>query len=367
MWPFPADGPIPPPALTQAYENLFRILSDEAEQIEEYPEPLKTLMINGSDGDQTIGGHGPFGTNVANPIPVNGPIGQILYLSSLRLNDERILFHRLGSIDKIDVFECVDIKCTDWKLLYLDMYHPRKSKTAPKGYSIAHENVLLSGVTYLVTDFPRRLYYGIVEYSEKRFGISIADPSIRLRVETIDFVRPPHHLAIVEENQPRWVSSPKDVVQELISETLNAQHTIYETLMKFRELEVDGKGGLPVDEIAIPEVAFFPIAMAIHSLFKWRQDEPYELADKLCENVLRENIDDGSFEMTVPEAMYAFQAGFPKYQKFLFAIDDTPSAVAMELSGLFSSKQNYLVGTALVAISAIILKAMKKVVEQRAG
>ena len=367
MWPFPADDPIPPPALTQVYENLFRILSDEAKQIEEYPEPLKTLMTNGSDGDRTIGGHGPFGTNVTNPIPVNGPIGQILYLSSLRLNDERILFHRLGSIGKIDVFECVDVKCTDWKLLYLDMYHPRKSKIAPEGYSIAGENVLLSGVTHLVTDFPRRLYYGIVEYSEKRFGISIADPSIRLRVEAIDFVRPPQHLAIVEENRLRWVSGPKDVVRELISETLDAQHSIYETLTKFRELEVDGKNGLPIDGIAVPEVAFFPIGMAIHSLFKWRQDEPYELADKLCENVLRENIDDGSFEMTVPEAMYAFQAGFPKYQKILFAIDATPSAVAMELSGLFSTKQNYLVGTALVAIIAIILKAMKRIVEERAG
>ena len=92
MWPFPADDPIPPPALTQIYENIFRILSDEAEQIEEYPEPLKTLMTKGSDGDKTVDGHGPFGTNVTNPIPVNGPIGQILYLSSLRLNDERILF-----------------------------------------------------------------------------------------------------------------------------------------------------------------------------------------------------------------------------------------------------------------------------------
>jgi hypothetical protein len=367
MWPFPADDPIPPPAITQMYENLFRILSDEAEQIEEYPEPLKTLMAKGSDGDKTVGGHGPFGTSVTNPIPVNGPIGQILYLSSLRLNDERILFHRLGSVDKIDVFECVDIRCTEWKLLYLDMYHPRKSKIAPEGYSIAEENVLLSGVTHLVTDFPRRLYYGIVEYSEKRFGMSIADPSIRLRVEAIDFVRPPHHLEIVEENRRRWVSSAKDVVRELISETLDAQHTIYETLMKFHELEVDGKGGLPIDEVAIPEVAFFPIAMAIHSLFKWCQDEPYELADKLCENVLRENIDDGSFEMTVPEAVYAFQAGFPKYQKFLFAIDDTPLTVAMELSGLFFTKQNYLVGMALVAISAIILKAMKQVVEECTG
>ena len=364
MWPFPADDPIPPPALTQMYENLFRILSDEAEQIEEYPEPLKTLMTTGSDGDKTVGGHGPFGTSVTNPIPVNGPIGQILYLSGLRLNDERILFHRLGSIDKIDVFECVDIKCTDWKLLYLDMYHPRKSKIAPEGYSIAGDNVLLSGVTYLVSDFPRRLYSGVVEYSEKRFGISIADPTVRMSLERSNFERPPHHLKMIEDNQSRWTSLAKNLIQELISETMDAQHQIYQTLMKFQEWKVDGKGQLPLEEIAIPEIGFFAVAMAIHSLFEWRQDDPSDLADKLCEMVLRENVEDGYLQMTESEAVHTFQANFPKYRRLLFAIEETPLTIAMELSGLFVTKQNYLIGTTLVAVSGIILKAMKAVVQE---
>ena len=39
----------------------------------------------------------------------------------------------------------------------------------------------------------------------------------------------------------------------------------------------------------------------------------------------------------------------------------------MDLSGLFFTKQNYLVGMALVAISAIILKAMKHFVEECTG
>jgi hypothetical protein len=180
VWPFPANDPVLSPAVEQIYENLFRILSDEAEQIAEYPEPLRTLMIKGSDGDENIGAYGPFGTSATNPIPVNGPIGQLLYLSSLRINDQRILFHRLGSVQNVDIFECVNVKGTNWKLLYLDMYHPRKSRRAPEGFSIATDNVLLSGVTYQVADFPNSLYSGIVDYSETRFGISIADPLIRV-------------------------------------------------------------------------------------------------------------------------------------------------------------------------------------------
>ena len=364
MWPFPADDPTPPPALTQMYEKLFRTLSDEAEQIEHYPESLKALMIGGSDGDKNVGGYGPFGASVTNPIPVNGPIGQILYLSSFRLNDERILFHRLGSIEKIDVFECVDIKCTDWKLLYLDMYHPRKSKIAPEGYSIARDNVLLSGVTYMVSDFPRRLYSGVVEYSEKRFGMSIADPTVRMSVARVAFDRPPHHLTTIKDNQSRWTSIAKNLIQELISETIDAQHQIYQTLMKFNEWKSDGKSQLPMEEIAIPEIGFFAIALAIHSLFKWRQDDPSDLADKLCETVLRENVEDGYLEFTESEAVRAFQTNFPKYRKILFAIEETPFTIAMELSGLFVAKQNYLIGTTLVAVITIILNAMKGVIEE---
>src|SRR3546814_6579765 len=53
-------------------------------------------------------GSGPFGFTETNPIPVNGPIGQLAYLSRLETQSgQRILFHRLAAIDKVDVFEAV--------------------------------------------------------------------------------------------------------------------------------------------------------------------------------------------------------------------------------------------------------------------
>jgi len=69
-----------------------------------------------------------FGLILTNPIPVNGPIGEVIYLSSLRqLGKTKILFHRIGSIDGFDVFESVSVDGKTWDIFYLDMFHPRKS------------------------------------------------------------------------------------------------------------------------------------------------------------------------------------------------------------------------------------------------
>jgi hypothetical protein len=364
VWPFPANDPVLPPAVEEFYENLFRLLSDEAEQIEQYPEPLKSMMIAGFNGDQNPGAKGPFGTSATNPIPVNGPLGQILYLSSLRQSDQRILFHRLGSTEDIDIFECVNLEGTDWTLLYLDMYHPRKSRRAPEGYSIAADNVLISGVTYEVADFPRSLYGGIVEYSEKRFGISIADPLVRIAIEGKSFTRWPPPLHRPQENESGFVPAKRNIVQELTSATTDAQHDLYETLMKFNEWEVDGKSQLPTDEIALTEITFLPIAMAVRLLFDWHPGDPTSLADEVSTNVLTENIDGGSLEMTMPEATLALERGYTRYQELLDLKNDDPTAFAMRLSQQMIKKQNYLVGMMLAAKCAIHIKAMKQIIAE---
>src|SRR3546814_13912845 len=72
-------------------------------------------------------GSGPFGFTETNPIPVNGPIGQLAYLSRLETQSgQRILFHRLGAIDKVDVFEAVTFDGSGWFIFFVDLYHPRR-------------------------------------------------------------------------------------------------------------------------------------------------------------------------------------------------------------------------------------------------
>lgn len=186
-----------PPEVERVFDKLWEILQNEPAQVGQYPEPLRSQMMQGANVDQNAMGHGPFGISLTNPIPVNGPVGEILYLylSALRVRDKRLLFHRIKSTQAIDAFECCSIDGSHWGLLFLDMYHPRKSRKAADGYRLAQKNVLLSGINQEIADFPRALYPAIVEYSKKRFGMSIADPEIRLAIEKIEFERPESHLA----------------------------------------------------------------------------------------------------------------------------------------------------------------------------
>ena len=212
------------PEIEKVFDKLWDTLQDEPAQIAQYPEPLRSQMMRGTDVDQNATGLGPFGISLTNPIPVNGPIGEILYLSALWTGDKRLLFHRLTSVQSIDVFESCSIDGSRWDILFLDMYHPRKSRKPADGYQLAQNNVLLSGINREVADFPRALYPTIVEYSTKRFGISIADPEVRFAIEKVNFERPDSHVARLKKVSAGQVAS--DV--SLMSESENSDGVKYQ-------------------------------------------------------------------------------------------------------------------------------------------
>jgi hypothetical protein len=106
------------------------------------PESRATLILNGEDCDQITGGYGPFG-GLTNPIPVNGPIGEIKYLGKLRGKaGAALFFHRIfscaspASKNPIDEYEVVCLDGTQWNSLHFEMHHPRHSKLAPPGYTL---------------------------------------------------------------------------------------------------------------------------------------------------------------------------------------------------------------------------------------
>lgn len=95
-------------ALREALAHIHRILDDEKFQLELVHPMMKAMLESAPAYDKDPNGSGPFGFTETNPIPVNGPIGQLAYLSRLETQSgQRILFHRLGAIDKVDVFEAV--------------------------------------------------------------------------------------------------------------------------------------------------------------------------------------------------------------------------------------------------------------------
>jgi hypothetical protein len=181
-------------------EKHARFFESEELQLSGYSDALKEMITAGADVDVIENAFGNFGLILTNPIPVNGPIGEVIYLSSLRhLGKTRILFHKIGSLDGIDIFESVSMDGKNWDIFYLDMFHPRKSKKFPKGYSIVSGVSSFCGVNVEVQDFPYGLSDAIATFSKTILGIAMADPDIRQAEEKIRFVRPNPHIGFMED------------------------------------------------------------------------------------------------------------------------------------------------------------------------
>lgn len=184
------------PEVERIYKKLADFMEDENQQNNTYPLPARDLIINGCDVDELPYAGGEFGRSVNNPIPVNGLIGELIYLSLLKTSDGgRLLFHRLGALDNIDVYEAVSINGSLWDILYLSPYHPRKSRKSPLGYAIAKasEQPLLYGVNYRIKDFPHGLQQAIRDTTKIMLGFPMRPPEVRKAVEGRKFVRPDEH------------------------------------------------------------------------------------------------------------------------------------------------------------------------------
>jgi hypothetical protein len=189
------------PEIAAIFEKLARYLESEVDQNERLPEPLRSLVKNGLSCDHLPTGSGPFGRVATNPIPVNGRMGELLYLSSLvHSSGPRLLFHRLGSINKIDVYETVSLDGRAWDILYLDFYHPRKSKEAPAGFAIDERpSKLFYGANQFVERFPHNLHMAIAETFQRVTGVSMCPPEIRQAIEATRFAPPRDHSGRVSD------------------------------------------------------------------------------------------------------------------------------------------------------------------------
>lgn len=195
-------------ALREAFEQIRRILEDEKFQLDMIHPVMKEMIESRPAYDKDPNGTGPFGFTETNPIPVNGPIGQLAYLSKLETErGERILFHRIGAVDTIDVFEAVTFSGSEWFILFVDLYHPRRSRLTPDGFRFTDEVGQFSGFHKFCTDFP----YDFVEMkqSEIESGLSMAYIAISKVMEPIQnraYQRPLAHNAKLDLVKSRLTS-----------------------------------------------------------------------------------------------------------------------------------------------------------------
>ena len=123
----------PQKALEDAFRRMDKMLTDDDLQIRVLGPQGYAHFRSLSAIDQHPKSEGDFGRSLTNPIPANGPIGSMSYLSNLGTNSgHRILFHRIKVFQDIDVYEFAALSGDSWGLLFVDMYHSRKSKQIPK-------------------------------------------------------------------------------------------------------------------------------------------------------------------------------------------------------------------------------------------
>ena len=156
LWPLALQTP-PQPRLIDALNDIKKRVNEliDDENVQNDLSPSFAESVKGAPAlDRIPGGSGDFGLRVTNPIPVNGPVGECAYLSRLEtLSGERLLFHRLGADNGIDVFEAVTFSGLSWHILFLDMYHPRRSRLAPKGFRLGDAKPF-TGFTTHCPNFP---------------------------------------------------------------------------------------------------------------------------------------------------------------------------------------------------------------------
>ena len=183
-------------ALKDAFAGVRRIIEDQEYQNSLVP-GLSEILKNAPSVDEIPNASGPFGLVETNPIPVNGAIGELAYLSKLQtLADERILFHRLGATKSIDVFEAVTFSGSEWFIFFLDLYHPRRSRKTPQGFKFYDDLGQFSGFHSFCSNFPYDFIEKKQEQSESMLSFAyIPISKVRRQIEDRQFERSLAHKA----------------------------------------------------------------------------------------------------------------------------------------------------------------------------
>lgn len=194
-------------ALKGALEHFRRIIEDEQFQLELIHPAMREIIEKCPAYDRDPKGTGAFGFAETNPVPVNGPIGELAYLSKLETaQGERILFHRIGAIGTIDVFEGVTFSGSNWFVLFMDFYHPRKSRATPDGFRITKEVGQFSGFNKFCKDFP----YDFIEVKQSDESVLslayIAMSKVILQIQGRAYERPLAHKAKLDLIKARLTS-----------------------------------------------------------------------------------------------------------------------------------------------------------------
>ncbi len=193
-----------PPEVGAIFKKLGKFLQSDDEQNGTLPEPVRSQIAAGLNCDELPGARGEFGRAPSNPIPTNGPLGEVIYLSRLRTNTgSPVMFHRVRAEESaagtIDVYDILSLDGKVQETLFLSMYHPRKSRKVPRGYTCADTldpSNFTYGVNHIIPNFPQKLDAYIRKWQMEMIGIPL--PVARVR-ETINGSR--FHPSVLDDEE----------------------------------------------------------------------------------------------------------------------------------------------------------------------
>jgi hypothetical protein len=191
-----------PENVRDAFDRLTAILNDDEKQNAFMPKDFQKNFLRYGKIDVSIANDKNFGRSLYAPIPVNGPIGEITYLSNLQTkNGSRFFFHRLGSIkneqQNIDIYEIVSWDGLIWDILYFDYYHNKKINATPNGYVFSGKVEGITGVNKYINNFPNDIYEISQQLAQNIFGVPCANPFMR-HVDTKKIKRSPEFVVKIE-------------------------------------------------------------------------------------------------------------------------------------------------------------------------
>lgn len=187
----------PPQEVQSVLRKIRSLLEDESAQNELYLPEVSSAIQKGASVDRIPGATGDFGRNPTNPIPVNGVLGELIYLSHLvTVDGSRLVGHRIASIAHVDVFEVASVDMAYWDVLCFDLYHPRKSRRAPSGLRLEPDAWILP-TNYRLDAFPAGIRDGVSRSTREFIGIPVVAPLLNDDSHWANFTRPEDHAAKV--------------------------------------------------------------------------------------------------------------------------------------------------------------------------
>lgn len=179
------------------FAKMLNLLHNEDIQNKFLDERLRGLLADNDIGRKCTAEYGYLPND---PIRVNGPLGEQLYIAMLRgMDGQAVIGHRLGSLKQLDIFEVATSDFTQWAVLVFDMYYLSKDTVAPDGFTIDPSGIrTLTAVNRFMANFPGNFYSELVDAISEQIGFPLVNTLLG-DIQSEGITRPAAHQELMNQ------------------------------------------------------------------------------------------------------------------------------------------------------------------------